>query len=256
MWTCKSARGILLGWFLACTCMAHAGGSVVGATEITQLMNNGELIAQVRQQISTVNQLAQSYTVQYQQMREAINAGKSIGNVSLTDITKAKRDLERYQAALRTLGHDVDGLSRVFDTRLTEAKLQGVSVNDYVARESQRIDAGNSLAKARLQQERAQIDQVKDDIGLVRGYGSQIQDTVGVHQSTQLLNQQMNLLLQQMTRLVSLTAQAQGTDKANALNDEAEARARALAKSAQLRQLDADMRARDHAVIEEMRRAK
>lgn len=256
MWTCKSTRVAAVAWLVAWGASAHAGGAVAGATEITQLMNNSELIAQVKQQIATVNQLTRSYTVQYQHMREAINAGKSLGTITLSDVTRAKRDLERYQAALRTLGHDVDGLSRVFDTRMTEARLMGVSLNDYVSRESQRIDAGNALAKARLQQERAQIDQVTEDIGLVREYGSQIQGTAGVHQSTQLLNHQMNLLLQQMTRLVSLTAQSQGTDKATALNEEAEARARALAKGAQLRQLDAEMRSRDRAVIEEMRRAK
>lgn len=234
---------------------ASAGGGALtgGSTEITQILNNGELIAQLRQQIAAVNQLAQSYVVQYNQLREQVLANTKIAGLSISDVMKIKSDIEDYQKSLKTLGRDLGSLEKMFDSRLVEAKLKNMSFSDYLTAEAARVNSGNQAAKARLARERAMAKQVQDDIGQVKEYGRRVDQTVGVHESTQLLNGQMNLMLQQMTRLVSMTAEAQGSDKAEEMNDDAVAREAMKARALAQKQAEADVRLRSDAALDRMK---
>lgn len=231
-----------------------AGGALTGgATEITQILNNGELIAQLRQQIAAVNQLAQSYVVQYNQLREQILANTKISGLSISDVAKMKSDLETYQSSLRTLGRDLGSMEQMFDSRLVEAKLKDMTFSDYLASEAAKVNSNNQAAKARLVRERAMAQQVQNDIVQVKEYGRRVDSTVGVHESTQLLNGQMNLMLQQMTRLVAMTAEAQGSDKAQEMNSEAAAREAFRIRAEALRRAEEDMRNRSDAALSRMR---
>lgn len=243
------------------TCLIFAGQSASasggaltgGSTEITQILNNGELIAQLRQQVATVNQLAQTYVVQYNQLREQILANTKISGLSISDVVKMKNDMEAYQNTLKTLGRDLGGLEQMFDARLVEAKLKNMSFGDYVASEAARVNSDNQAAKARLARERTMVKQVQDDIVQVKEYGRRVDQTVGVHESTQLLNGQMNLMLQQMTRLVAMTAEAQGSDKAQEMNNDAAAREAMRARALAQKQAEEEMRNRSNATIERMK---
>lgn len=229
-----------------------AGAMTGGATEITQILNNVELAAGVAKQAQTVSQLAASYVVQYNQLREQLLAGAKIGNLSISDVTRMKSDMENYQRALQGLGADLGSFQNTINVRSTEARLQNLSLQDYIARESQRVQQGNDHAKARVQREIAQAEQIKQDITLVRTLGDRIQHTEGVHSSTQLLNSQMNLMLQQMTRLVSLTSEAQGSDKAAALAKETADREASKAVSDQIISNEAAIRQRNRLMIDGM----
>ncbi|MGE3342309.1 MAG: hypothetical protein AB7L71_02645 [Vicinamibacterales bacterium] len=209
---------------------AGGGGFSCGgcATEVTQLLNNAELYAQVQKQVATVRQLADTHLVHLTQLQELVNAGRQLGSIRLPDILQMKGDLEGYQRTLSTFSGDLTSLRSIFDRRLTEARLLNISFPDYYSREAQRIQDGNEIAKARLTRELQTIEQVKRDIELTQQYGARIQGTVGVHQATGLLNSQMNLMTQQLTRLVALTAESQGSDKARVQAEEEADRASAL----------------------------
>ena len=235
------------------TASAAGGALTGGATEFTQILNNGELIAQLRQQIAAVNQLAQSYVVQYNQLREQILANTKISGLSISDVVKMKNDMEAYQKSLKTLGRDLGGLEQMFDSRLVEAKLKNMPFSDYLASEQAKVNSNNQAAKARLARERAMAQQVQNDIVQVKEYGRRVDSTVGVHESTQLLNGQMNLMLQQMTRLVSMTAEAQGSDKAQEMNSEAAAREVFRARAEAQQRAEEDMRNRSDAALNRMR---
>jgi conjugal transfer/entry exclusion protein len=245
---------VLQSTFTASSASAGGGGLGAGATEITQIMNNTELIASVQQQAATVSKLAQSYIVQYNQLREQITAGVKIGGVSLGDVLKMQSDMAAYQTALKKLGTDLSGFQNTIDSRSIEAKLQNLSLKDYISRESQRVQSGNDQAKARVQREIAQAEQIKADITTVRSLGSKIEGTEGVHSATQLLNAQMNVMLQQMTRLVSLTSEAQGSDKAAAIAKEAADREAARAVADQVISNEAAIRNRNRTMIDGMTR--
>lgn len=229
------------------------GGMTGGATEITQLMNNGELIAQVGQQAKTVKQLADSHVVIYKQLLEQIQSGVKISGLSIADAMKMRTDMDAYQTSLQALGLDLNGYSRTIDARITEARLQNLSLQDYVLRENRLVESGNALARARLARERAQAEQIKQDIFMVRDLGRLVPQTPGVHGATQLLNSQMNLLLQQMTRMVALTSEAQGTDKAEALEKELANRAAARSIAEQIISNEASTKQRQRQLIGSMR---
>ena len=232
---------------------AMAGAATGGATEITQILNNFQLVSQLSRQIATVRQLAQSYVVQYNQLREQILANTKIAGLSISDVERMKNDMEAYQRALNTLGRDLGSLERMFDSRLVEAKLKNMTFSDYLASEATKANDNNQAAKARLERERSMVRQIQDDIVQVKEYGRRVDSTVGVHESTQLLNAQMNLMLQQMTRLLTLTAEAQGSDKAIQLNDEAAAREAMRTRAEGLRKAEDDLRVRSDDVLNRMK---
>ncbi|MDO9099469.1 MAG: hypothetical protein Q7V53_01820 [Caldisericota bacterium] len=238
--------------FGAATSLCRAGAMTGGSTEVTQILNNVELVAGVQKQAATVSQLAQSYVVQYNQLKEQISAGLKIGGLSFGDVMKMKSDMESYQNALKTFGTDLANYQNTINVRSIEAKLQNLSLQDYIAREGQKVQSGNDQAKARIQREIAQAEQIKDDIATVRTLGAKIENTDGVHSATQLLNSQMNLMLQQMTRLVSLTSEAQGTDKAAAMAKEAADRQAARSAADQIISNENAIRSRNKGLIDAM----
>jgi conjugal transfer/entry exclusion protein len=232
---------------------AWAGAWTGGATEWTQLANNFQLSAQLSEQVQMVRQLYETYVLEYQQLEQQILAGIQIEGITLADVLKAKRDLEGFQNALGQFGHDLQGLGRMFDSRVVEARLLRMPMEDYLRRESQKIRDGNSAAKVRLDRERLQLEQVAADIDLVDEYGRRVARTVGVHQATQLMNNQMNLLLQQITRMVAMTAEQQGSDEARSIADEAAARERIKARNELHYNKNIELRERDQTSIDRMR---
>jgi hypothetical protein len=252
-----SRTGWKIGFLLATALMHPAGqaegGLTGGATELTQLMNNGELVTQVAQQAKTVKQLADTHIVSYNQLLELIRSGERITGLPRTDVAKLATDMEAYQGALKVLGLDLKGYSTLLDARITEARLQNLSLQDYVERERLRVQGGNDLAKARLAREVAQAAQIRQDIVTVRDLGAAVGSTPGMHAATQLLNAQMNQMLQQKTRMVALTSEAQGSDKAAAMAAEAANRAAARSLAEQIISNETAMKQRHRQLIDSMR---
>lgn len=238
---------------LACPNTFAGGGITGGSTEITQLLNNAELVSGVAKQAATVSQLAQSYVVQYNTLKEQILAGLKIGNLSLQDVVQIQSNFSNYQDSLKTLGLDLGSFQNTIQLRNTEAQLQNLTLLQYVQRQSSLIANGNAQAAARVQREQALAQQITSDIQLVRQYQAQIPATEGIHASTQLMNGQMNLLLQQMTRLVQLTSEAQGSDRAAAIAKEANDRQTARSIAEQIISNESALRSRNQQVIDGMR---
>lgn len=191
------------------------------ATEITQVMNNLELVKSVMKQIDTVKQLVETYKIVTGQLNQQVLAGLRIGSISLADAMAIRSQLASYEAALHTFGGDLNGLSNVFDTRMAESRILNISFSDYLKNETTKINNGNTEAKARVQREIAIMSQVQSDAALVQQYGQKISSTAGIHASTQLLNSQVNLMTQQLNKLVSMNAEARNRDIAKKMNEEA-----------------------------------
>ncbi len=235
---------------------ARAGGGMTGgSTEVTQILNNLQLIDSVAKQAATVAQLAQSYVVQYQTLQQQILSGLKLPGINLGDVLQIQSNFQGYQNSLKTLGVDLTTFQNTINVRNTEAKLQNLTLQEYVQRQTQLIQNGNAQAAARVQREASEAQQIANDINLVRAFGDKIPNTEGVHGSTQLLNSQMNVLLQQMTRLVRLTSEAQGSDKAAAISKEANDREAARAVADQIIQRENAIRTRNQQMIEGMRPA-
>jgi hypothetical protein len=191
-------------------------GSVAGnggATEVTQILNNSQLTAQLGQQIKTVSTAVAAYQRQYLQLQQQLKSGLNVGGPTLGDINRIKYDYDRYQGSLRDAGMDLASLQTVYDRRMVEAKVSNMPLDSYLVLENKRIAEGDARAKARLIQERSLIEQTNADMEAVKTYGGQINTTAGEHDAIALLNRQMNLLLQQNSRMQLMMAQSLNSDK-------------------------------------------
>lgn len=250
---------LVLGAAQALSFAVPGVGSIAGtggASEVTQLMNNVQLAAGVREQVSTVSQLVQTYQTTYSQLQQQLLAGMNVQGFNLADVTKTKSALDSYQNSLRSVNYDASTLGNVFDTRLTEARLQNITLEDYVKREGARIEAGNTAAKTRLQREVQLLGQIQEDAALIREYGNQIPDTVGVHEATRLLNAQVNLLLQQTSRLTAIMLDSLNGGNKQSLVDQNKAQADNILADSITSKLDTQQKAQkdaERAAISRMR---
>jgi conjugal transfer/entry exclusion protein len=230
---------LCLAGVLACAApFGNAGGGFTCggcATEVTQVMNNVQMALGVKKQIDTVTQLVETYKVKYAQLAALITAGQSVGRMTLADVLQISKDLDAYQSALRSVKLDLGSMQSIFDTRQTEAKMLNLSFPDYYKREAARIQNNEQGAKARLQREVQTVQMVKADMQVAQDYSAKVMQSPGEHQDVRLLNSQMNLMLQQLTRLVQLTSEEQLSDRADQQSKDAARRAAALNASQALR---------------------
>jgi len=206
-----------LAVFLAAP-VAQAGGEIAKASEVTQLMNNAELVMQVKAQIESNAKQVLQYTTQLKQLKQQMEDGVSMATDLLTPgLDGIKQELKvalNTKNAFDKLYGSVDQLQKQWQKRMLEATLKGISTTEYVANEAKRIQQGNQQAIDRMEQEKDVLLQVEEDYSLAKTWGSQISNQRGINSSIGLLNTQMNRLLQQNARMVSIMAQANGRDKA------------------------------------------
>ncbi len=246
----KDVRAVALAAALS---LASVPSQAWIASEFTQVMNNFELVAEYKKQVETVTQLVTTYRTQYSQLQEQLRAGLSIPGVALADVIRIKQDIDNYDRSLKGLGRDLKSLGGMYDTRMSEAKLLNITFADYLQREQQRVAAGHQAAKVRVDREVQIMDQVRKDIDLAKRYGEQVASTTRVHASMGLMNQQGNLMLQQLNKLVIMQAEAQGSDKASDAATRAAEEQAALARREALRNTQSAIDARNATMIQQMR---
>lgn len=223
----------------ACALSWAGGGLTGGATEMTQLMNNVQLVKVAIDQASSASTLLQQYTTQIKQLGlQQLNIQNLAGlPAGLTaDTASALGKIQNYQAALDGLRGTLSVQLQMMDQRLTEAQLYGRSEQGwqtYATRVQQDIQSGNQLAKLRAQQEQAALSQVQQDYQYARTVQSQIPSTIGQQQSLQLLNAQMNRIVTQNAKIIEVLSTT-------------------LAKDAAANETEARKKAQDEAVLQQV----
>lgn len=201
------------------------------ATEATQLMNNAELVVQVKEQIKSNRVQLDQYYTQVQQYWQQVADGQNVSTyytqMGLGGLEKEMNTARETRQAYEKLFGSVDQLSQLWQRRMYEASSNGISLKDYVQNEAERIQKGNDLAIKRLEQERRVMTTIEEDFSLAKKWGDSISYQSGINGSIGLLNTQMNRMLQQNARMIQIMAQAQGSDKARIEAKEAEDRAQA-----------------------------
>ena len=208
----------------------QAGGSLDNvASEATQLMNNAELVIQVKEQIKSnavqLNQYSTQLSQLWQQYKDGMNVGTYYTQLGLGGLEKEMNTARETRQAYEKLFGSVDQLSTQWQQRMYEASTTGISLKDYVMNEADRIQKGNQLAIKRLEQERRVMTTIEEDFSLAKKWGDSISYQSGINGSLGLVNTQMNRMLQQNARMIQIMAQAQGSDKARLEAKEAEAQA-------------------------------
>src|SRR5262245_34141690 len=107
---------------------AVAGGSIAGATEPTQILNNLDLVKVAADGAVTAQQTVQQYATQLQQYAlQQLNNQKLSGLPAGlgVDAESAAGDLARYRSALERLQGSLSQQASVIEHRLAEARLGG-----------------------------------------------------------------------------------------------------------------------------------
>jgi P-type conjugative transfer protein TrbJ len=217
---------------------ARAGGSIVGATEPTQILNNLELVKVALDGAQTAATVVSQYATQLQQYQAQLANLQGLGRLpeGLTvDAEKALRDLVGYRGALQQLSGSLGRQQSAIEQRLIEARLSGRDWKTYVAAVAADVLQQKQRAIERLKYEGSLLEQVQSDYRFARDMQSQIPATVGQHQALQLMNAQMNRVVTQNAKLlevVSATVSQQAEKDAR----EAEASTRSSAERDLLRQ--------------------
>jgi len=188
------------------------------ATEVTQQLNNIELAAGVSEQIKTVTKLTEQYMLQIRQHAEQVKAGTGfLSGQTWTTVDAVRKEMAsvgRYQQSLVQAGSSVQQLQQLLSLRQAHARLANMPFDQYVDVQAAMIERGDRRARQRLANEAEVIRQVNEDLSFAQEQSGKISGTLGVHQAVNLLNKQMNRMVLQNARVLTLMAQERGTEAA------------------------------------------
>lgn len=234
----KFLAGALVAASMLASVGARAGGGIAGATEATQILNNLQLVAAGLDEAKTATTVVSQYQTQLQQYQAQLANLKSLGKLPdglAGDSVRAISDLNRYRAALERLTGSLGQQRTIMDRRLTEARLSGGDWNSYVNSVAADAASRNQRAIERLQYEESVLQQVQSDYNFARSMQAQIPETVGQHQSLQLMNSQMNRVVTQNAKLLEVLSSTLSQQSEKDAKD-AESMTRSLSQQDLLRQ--------------------
>lgn len=188
------------------------GGSFAGATEATQLLNNAELASinieamqqTVQDELRNVELVEQTYLQRLQQLEQ------QVGRYSLP----FQRALDGYESTVNThrkllgLSSSVDNIGVALLDRFREYSASSLSWAQWLKREQQLIASGDEGARAKMQSNHEALVSARDSIEAYQHAAQQMQQTTGVHGSTQVMGATLALLGQDLNKLIAITAQA------------------------------------------------
>lgn len=190
------------------------------------LQNYITAVEAVEEVANTIEQLAVQRQ-QYSNMVEQIRGidGRALVLNAATSLTESDlRNLASMLTASRSMQGDIGTIQRLFESRLGEARVMGMSWGNYVRAENRLIASNQEGALARVRTEQHALDRVSKDFEFIRDQAARIPASTGIHSSMQQLNVQVNRMLQQNTELLRVLATANGTQAAERQMQEAEAR--------------------------------
>lgn len=223
------------GLLFSASSAAFAGGSVAGATEPTQIMNNIELIKVALDGATTAKKTVEQYVLQIQQYQNMLTNTMQLAALPsglAQDALKAYTDLMSFKQALTQLQGSLSQQQQAIERRVTEAKLSGKSWQGYLAEVAADVAKNQKRAVERLKYEEQVLQQVQSDYTFARNLQSQIPATVGQHQSLQMLNTQMNRVITQNAKMLEVVSASIGRQA-----EEDALQAEGLARSAQDRDM-------------------
>lgn len=210
---------------------AGGGGLTGGATEITQLLNNGQLMKQVIESTKAAYELEYQTAMQIKQLytdaQNLKNLGDNFGEGNIRVLKNEVNALSKVNTYSRSLYGSLNVLERELKARQVEAAKGGLTMEEYVREQGRLIDNRNGKAQIRLENEKRLIQSVEDDYEMINKWAEQIPRNEGVQQSMGLLNTQMNRAVQQLSRVSDLLNQQNdniGKSEALAQKNEAQIR--------------------------------
>jgi len=234
---------------------AHAGGrgfaAPVGATEWTQLANNAQLLKVSADSALTAKKMVEKYMTQLQQLQIQMQNIARLGQApeGLQDIILAQQSLTNYRTSLERLYGSLEQQRELMDRRFTEARLSGMTWDQYRERQTELARQQNQRAIQRLNHESQVLRQVQHDFEYSQRMAEKAPMSEGIHQSTQMLNHQMSRLVAQNAQITQVLLTTQ-QDETRQMSEEAAAKHRFTEELHRLNQRDAAIRERQRRFVE------
>ena len=186
-------------------------GSVAGfggSTEITQLMNNAELLKlgvdTSQTSITTVNQYMMQIEQYRNQIINTIGIDPMRSTQELAQLDDSYRRLSNYRNQLVQTQGSMNTQLDAWDQRYTAAKVGNRTLAQQLQVEAQLRDQRNAVAIERARRDEEIMQEVNNDIVALRQAESEIPKSQGVNESIQNMHRTMNKIAYQNTRMIEL----------------------------------------------------
>lgn len=177
---------------------AGSVGGTGGSTEVTQLLNNLELVQNTINTTKTVMQEIRQVEILVQQAKSiSIDDLKNIGRDAAIDAV----GLTGFKNSVTTLMGDLQNSKQAAENIFRDMSLKGLTPTQYVDQIARNHGKARQNIQSLLQDVNQSISSVGDTYKQVQAYQDRIPATEGVQQSMQLLNSQINTMLVQNAKM-------------------------------------------------------
>ncbi len=201
---------------------AALAGSVAGtggATEITQFMNNSELIKMgvdgAQTAVTTVNE----YMVQIEQYRNQLINTVGIDpmklNAQLNSLNTSYQQLANYRNQLLKTNGSMSTQLDAWNLRYSTAKVAGRTLKEQLDAEAKMREARNATAIERAKRDEQIMQEVNADIEQLRQAEADIPKSEGMNESIQNMHRTMNKIAFQNTKMIELLVESNAANRNN-----------------------------------------
>lgn len=201
---------------------AAFAGSVAGtggATEVTQIMNNSELLKMgvdgAQTAVTTVNQ----YMVQIEQYRNQLINTVGIDpmklNAQLNSLNTSYQQLASYRDQLIRTSGSMNNQLDAWGQRYTTAKVAGRTLKEQLEAEAKLREARNGAAMERAKRDEQIMQEVNSDIEQLRQAEADIPKSQGMNESIQNMHRTMNKIAFQNTKMIELLVESNAANRNN-----------------------------------------
>lgn len=196
---------------------SHAGSvaGTGGSTEITQLANKVQLVAQsARQEQQLIQEIEQTYLSRLQQL------GMSTGEYtsSYQNTLSIYNQVRDTNSKLSIMQGSLGSLNGTLEDRYRQFSASNLSQNDWMARERAMINQGDERARAQIISNRNVFESTKTSMDGYQKSAAALNATTGTHAATQLLGAQLTMLGGDLNKLIAITAMENATRNDAELN--------------------------------------
>lgn len=199
-------KAIFIAVSMMLSAQAYAGGAATGgATEVTQIMNNGELISSVSKQSQMVAGQLKDYALQTQKYMTMLQNLKNLPSAKIQEV------LGPYQQTLGTIGKVYDATmdvyrtstqaQQVYDRRMAEMRLLKMDPSAYLMNEVALAKARGGIYQQKLDSDRAALQVAQDKSMKLASMQDQVSSISGNVEGIQVLAQQNQMMAGELLEL-------------------------------------------------------
>jgi conjugal transfer/entry exclusion protein len=201
--------------------LVHAGtvAGFGGGTEVTQLMNNAELIKigvdGAQTAVTSVNQ----YMTQIEQYRNQLinTAGMDPMklNAQVNSLNTSYQQLANYREQIFRTSGSMNNQLDAWGQRYTTAKVAGRTLKEQLEAEAKLREGRNGAALERAKRDEQIMQDVNRDIEQLRQAEADIPKSQGMNESIQNMHRTMNKIAYQNTKMIELLVESSAANRNN-----------------------------------------